>query len=163
MLLKTSFLLRHLFCNVEFEFSWFHNTVQSSEFLFLKIDMLLEFQKKTNIEIIGSKLMHFGFVLGSSDIDLGNKDLLDTLLDLLGTNILSKPFVSLQSILKTSSGHVFKRSSRRPKCINFLSSKTSWKTSWRDFQVVFRDVFKTPSKCLQDVLEDGKLLHWRCV
>ena len=51
--------------------------------------MLLEFQKKTNIEIIGFKLMHFGFVLGSSDIDLGNKDLLDTLLDLLGTNILS--------------------------------------------------------------------------
>ena len=163
MLLKTSFLLRHLFCNVEFEFSWFHNTVQSSEFLFLKIEILLEFQKKTNIEIISFKLMHFGFVLGSLDIDLGNKYLLDTLLDLLGTNILSKPFVSLQSILKTSSGHVFKRSSRRPKCINFLSSKTSWKTSWRDFQVVFRDVFKTSSKCLQDILEDGKLLHWRCV
>ena len=116
MLLKTSFLLRHLFCNVEFEFSWFHNTVQSSQFLFLKIEILLEFQKKTNIEIISFKLMHFGFVLGSSDIDLGNKYLLDTLLDLLGTNILSKPFVSLQSILKTSSRHVFKTSSRPINC-----------------------------------------------
>ena len=53
MLLKTSFLLPHLFCNVEFEFSWFHNTKQSSEILILKIEMLLEFQNKTNIEIIG--------------------------------------------------------------------------------------------------------------
>ena len=54
MLLKTSFLLPHLFCNVEFEFSSFHNTEQSSEeTLILKIEMLLEFQNKTNIEIIG--------------------------------------------------------------------------------------------------------------
>ena len=29
MLLKTSFLLSHLLCNVEFEFSWFLNTKQS--------------------------------------------------------------------------------------------------------------------------------------
>ena len=29
MLLKTSFLLPHLLCNVEFEFSWFLNTKQS--------------------------------------------------------------------------------------------------------------------------------------
>ena len=49
----TSFLLRHLFCSVEFEFSWFQNTEQSSEILILKIKMLLEFQNKTNIEIIG--------------------------------------------------------------------------------------------------------------
>ena len=53
MLLKNSFLLFHLFCNLEFEFSWFHNTKQSSEILILKIEMLLEFQNKTNIEIIG--------------------------------------------------------------------------------------------------------------
>ena len=52
MLLKTSFLIPHLFCNVEFEFSWFHNTEQASKILILKIEMLLEFQKKTNIEII---------------------------------------------------------------------------------------------------------------
>ena len=40
--------------------------------------MLLEFKKKTNIEIIWFKLMHFRFALVSSDIDLGNTDLLDT-------------------------------------------------------------------------------------
>ena len=37
----------------EFEFSWFLNTKQSSEILILNIEMLLEFQNKTNIEIIG--------------------------------------------------------------------------------------------------------------
>ena len=31
----------------------FHNTEQSSEILILKIEMLLEFQNKTNAEIIG--------------------------------------------------------------------------------------------------------------
>ena len=36
MLLKTSFLLPHLFCNVDFE-----------------MILLIEFQNKTNIEIIG--------------------------------------------------------------------------------------------------------------
>ena len=36
MLLKTSFLVPHLFCNVDFE-----------------IILLIEFQNKTNIEIIG--------------------------------------------------------------------------------------------------------------
>ena len=104
MLLKTSFLLPHLFCNVEFEFSSFHNTEQSSEVtLILKIEMLLEFQNKTNIEIIGFKLMHFGFVLVSSDVDLGNIDLLDAHLDLIDTDIPSKPFVTPEDGLKTSS------------------------------------------------------------
>ena len=41
MLLKILFLLPHLFCNVEFEFSWLHNTNQSSDILILKIEMLL--------------------------------------------------------------------------------------------------------------------------
>ena len=53
MLFKTSFLLPHLFCNVKFEFSWFHNTKQSSEILIPKIQMLREFPNKTNIEITG--------------------------------------------------------------------------------------------------------------
>ena len=53
MLFKTSFLLSHLFCNAEFEFSWFHSTEQSSKILILEIEMLLQFQNKTNIEIIG--------------------------------------------------------------------------------------------------------------
>ena len=53
MLLKILFLLPHLLCNVEFEFSWFHNTKQSSEILNLQLEILLEFSSKTNIEIIG--------------------------------------------------------------------------------------------------------------
>ena len=53
MLLKTSFLLPHLFSNVELEFSWFRNTEQPSEIFILKIEMLLEFQNRTNIEIVG--------------------------------------------------------------------------------------------------------------
>ena len=57
MLLKVSFSLPHLFCNVEFEFSGFHNTKQSSEILILKMEMLLEFQSKMNIEIIVFQLM----------------------------------------------------------------------------------------------------------
>ena len=52
MLLKT-FLLPDLICNVEFEFSWFHNTEHSWEILIIKIEMLLKFQNKTIIEIIG--------------------------------------------------------------------------------------------------------------
>ena len=53
MLLKISFLLPHLFCNVEFEISWSHKTKQSSEILILRKEKLLEFQNKTNTEIIG--------------------------------------------------------------------------------------------------------------
>ena len=52
MLLKTLFLLPHLFRNVEFEFGWYYNFEQSSEILILKIEMQLEFQNKTNIETI---------------------------------------------------------------------------------------------------------------
>ena len=141
MLLKTSFLLPHQFCKVEFEFSWFHNTEQSSEeILFLKREMLLELQNKTNIKITGFKLMHFGFGLVSSDIDLGNKDFLDAHLNLLDTDIPSKPFVSLQDALETSS--------RRHRRNNFLSSKTSSRRLVR---------------CLQNVFEDKKLLRWRRV
>ena len=46
MLLKTSLLLPHLFCNAEFEV-----TEQSSEILILKIEMLLECQSEMYIEI----------------------------------------------------------------------------------------------------------------
>ena len=52
MLLKTSFLLPHLFYNVELTSSDFTTTRQSSEILILKMEML-EFQDKKNIEIIG--------------------------------------------------------------------------------------------------------------
>ena len=131
MLLTNSFLLPHQFCN--FEFNWFHNTEQSSEIWILKIKMLFEFQNKTNVEIIEFYLMHFGFSLDWSDIDLWNIDLLDT-------DISSKHFVCLHDILKTSSRYVFKTLWRRLQLNNFSSSKTSWRR-------------------VQDVLEDEKLLR----
>ena len=56
MLLKTSFLLPHLFHHVEFEFSSFISFTAptvTSEILILKIEMLLEFQNKANVEITG--------------------------------------------------------------------------------------------------------------
>ena len=54
MLLKNFFLLPHPFYNAKFEFSWFHNAKQSSEILILEIEMLIEFQNKTNIEMMDS-------------------------------------------------------------------------------------------------------------
>ena len=69
--------------------------------------MLFMFQNETNFEIIGFWLMHFGFALYSSDIDLLDIDLLDTHLDLLDIDIPSKHVVCAQDVLKTSSRHVF--------------------------------------------------------
>ena len=91
-----------------------------------------------------------------SDIDLWNIDLLDTHLDLSDTDIPSKHFVCLHDLLKTSSKHAFKTSSRRVFNIssrrlqhkNFFSSKTPWRRL---------------ARCLQDVLEDEKLLRRRRV
>ena len=87
--------------------------------------------------------MHFVFALELSDINLWNKDLLDTHLDLLSpdkyTNIPSKYFVCL---------HIFITSSTRLQHNNFSSFKTPYKMS---------------SRRLQDVLEDVKLLRWRRV
>ena len=70
--------------------------------------MLLDFQNKTNFEIIGLLLMHFGFALDSSDIDLWDIDLLDRDLDFLDTNIPSKHFVCLQDVSNTYLEDVFK-------------------------------------------------------
>ena len=112
MLLKISFLLPRLFCNVEFEFNLFHNTKQSSEILILKIEKLLEFQSKTNIEITWFLLMILYMIIN----DFWNIDLLDTY-----------PFRFVRY--------------RYP---HFFVSKTSW-------------------RCLQDDLEDQKLLRWRRV
>ena len=144
------------------------------------------FQKKTNIEIIGFKLMHFGFALILSDIDLGNIDLLDTHLDLLDTNIPSNLFVSLQDMLKSSSRHLFKTSSIHvfktclqdvlKRCLQDVFKiplqdvlKTSWKTKNcypKDvLKTLWRHVFKTSSRRLEDQqLFAGKvppqLRHW---
>ena len=45
--------------------SYFHNTKQPSEILILKIEMLLKFP-----EFTAFLLIHFGFAIESSDIDL---------------------------------------------------------------------------------------------
>ena len=98
--------------------------------------------------------MHFGFALDSLDIDFWKIDLLDTHLDLLDTNIPSKYFVCLQNVLKTSSKHVFKTSSRLLQGNNFFSSKPSsrrlckmssrrLKTSCRTKNCYAEEVFKT--------------------
>ena len=92
--------------------------------------------------------MHFELGSDLSDIDLWNIDLLDTHLGLLDTDIRSKHFVCLQDVFKTSSRYVFKTSSRRLQRNNFSSSKTS---------------SRRLARCLQDVLEDEKLLRWRRV
>ena len=108
--------------------------------------------------------MRFGLALELSNVDLLNIDLLDTHLDLIDTDIPSKYFACLHNIFKMSSRHVFKTSSRHV-------LKMSWwhvfKTSSRRLQ---RNNFwssKTSSRrlarCLQDVLEDVKLLRWRRV
>ena len=59
--LNLRFLLPDLSCIDEFEFSWFSNSKQLSDISILKIEMLFEFQNKTNIEIIAFWLILFGF------------------------------------------------------------------------------------------------------
>ena len=68
-----------------------------------------------------------------------NIDLLDTHLDLLDTDILSKYFACLHNVFKTSSRHVFKTSSRH---VFKTSSRHVFKTS-------SRHVFKRSSRRLQ--------------
>ena len=59
------------FFNVFFQCKYkYINIEQLSEILIIKREMLLEFQNKTNVEIILFELMHLGFPLDSSDIDL---------------------------------------------------------------------------------------------
>ena len=100
--------------------------------------------------------------------------MLDSHLDLLDTDILSKHFVCVHSVFKTSSRyvfktsirHVFNTSSRRLQRNNFSFSTTSCKmssrrlgrrkivtlkTCWRRFQ-------DTPWTCLQDVFKTNKCL-----
>ena len=136
--------------------------------------MLLEFESKTNVEITGFSLMHFGFTLDSSDIYLWNIELLDAHIDLLDTDNSSKHLVCLQDVLQTSSRqvfktslrhvfktpsrHVFKASWRRLQRNNFWSSKASCgmslrrlqdvflKTSWKIKNCYVEDVLKTSSR-----------------
>ena len=114
--------------------------------------------------------MHFGFALDSPDIDLLNIDLSDTHLYLLDTVIPSKHFACLQDLLKTSSRHVFKASSRRIQCSNFSSSKRSSrrlarylqdvsKTSWKTKNCYAGDLLKTSSRRLEDQQMFGGVFH----
>ena len=110
--------------------------------------------------------MRFELALVSSDIYLGNIDLLDTHLDFLDTYIPSMPFFSLQDVLTwrhpqdmpskllqdISSRHVFKTSWRRLQRNSFLSSKMSsrriqdvFKTSWKMKYCYAKDVLMTLS------------------
>ena len=107
--------------------------------------------------------MHFGFALDLSDIDLLNIDLLDqryTHLDLLDTDIPSKHFICFQDVLKASSRHALKKSSRYA---FKMSSRHVFKKSSRRFQRNNFSSSKTSSRglarCIQDVLEDEKLLR----
>ena len=98
ILLETSFLLSHLFCNVDFE-----------------LIRLIEFQNKTNIEIIGFVWVHNTFWIPLRFVKyrfmryrffrywfrVFRRPWLDT-------DIQSKHFVCLQYVSKTSSRHVFK-------------------------------------------------------
>ena len=119
--------------------------------------------------------MHFGFALDLSDIDLLNIDLLDqryTHLDLLDTDIPSKHFICFQDVLKASSRHALKKSSRyvfkmSSRHVFKTSSRHVFKKSSRRFQRNNFSSSKTSSRglarCIQDVLEDEKLLRWRSV
>ena len=104
-------------------------------------------------------MTHFGFALDFSDIDLRNIDLLDTNLDLLGTDITSKIFFASKTSWRRpqdmSSRHVFKMSSRRLHHNNFSSSKTVsrrlCKTSWRRLGRRKIVTLKTCWRLLQDI------------
>ena len=100
--------------------------------------MLVEFQNKTNIELMGFYLMGFGLALELSNVDLLNIGLLDTHLDLLDTDIPNKYFACLHNVFKTSARHVFKT------CLK-TSSRYVFKTSSRHLQDMssrrFQDVF----------------------
>ena len=133
--------------------------------------------------------MHLRFPLESSAKHLLNVDLLDTYLDLLDADILSKHFFCLQDVFKTSSRYVFKTSSmhvfktssihvfkvtsinvfkrswRGLHRNNFSSSKTSSRCRTRCFQDVFarrlEDILKI-IKYLLGIFQIGlkKLLRW---
>ena len=96
---------------------------------------------------ISVPLMHFGFALELSNIDLWNIDLLDTHLDLLDKDIPSVLFVFIMS-----SRHLQDKPSRRLQRNNFSSSKRSWRRLARCLQDVFKtslqDIFKTSSRGL---------------
>ena len=158
MLLKTSFLLPHLFCNVEFDFTWFHNN-QTVVRDFNSQNRNAWVSRYWNYWVL---INAFWIRLDLSDIDIWDIDLSDTDLDLLDKDIPSKHlFVS-----KKSSRCLEDSSSRRPQDISprrlqdmssrrlqrniFSFSKTSsWpicKMSWKTKNCYAEDVLKTSSR-----------------
>ena len=107
--------------------------------------------------------MHFGFTLELSDIDLWNIDLLDTHVDFLDTDIPCKFF--FHSVLKTSSRHVFWKSSRHGRLQDAFSVTMFClpRRLARCFQEPSRHLQDVFTRRFQDVLEDVKLLRWRRV
>ena len=109
--------------------------------------------------------MHVGFSFELLTIDLWNIDLLDTHLDLLDTDILSKYFFCLHNVFKTSSRHVFKAYLQEvPKrCLQdvfkmssvqqFFFFKDAFKTSWKTWNCYTEGVLKTSSRNLLDVFK----------
>ena len=91
--------------------------------------------------------MRFELALVSSDIYLGNIDLLDTHLDLLGTCIPSMPFFSLQDVLTWR--HLEDMPS---KLLQDISSRLLQGMSSRRLENVFSVVF-CPPRCLRDVFK----------
>ena len=88
--------------------------------------------------------MRFGFALDLSNTDLWNIYLSDAHLHLLDTDIPSKYFVYLHNVFKMSS-----------RCLQDMFS--------RRLEDVFSVTILRLPRCLQDVLEDEKLLRWRRV
>ena len=111
--------------------------------------MQLEFQNKTNIEIIGFKLMHSGFALVSTDIDLGNIRFLRYLFRFYQIQISP---VNLSLLYKTSWRCLQDMYSRLLKilssiCLEYVFNATIFCLLRR-----LQDISRRLSRCLQDVL-----------
>ena len=112
--------------------------------------MQLEFQNKTNIEIIGFKLMHSGFALVSTDIDLGNIRFLRYLFRFYQIQISP---VNLSLLYKTSWRCLQDMYSRLLKilssiCLEYVFNATIFCLLRRP-----QDISRRLSRCLQDVLK----------
>ena len=133
MLFKNSFFLRHLFCNVEFEFGWFHNTKQSSEILILKIEMMLEFHAFwIRLKIVRYRFLKYRFVRYTY-------------------RFVRSP-VSILFLFIVSSRRLQGMSSR------LLQDMPSRRLQDVFSVTIFRNIL---ARRLEDVLEDIKLLRWR--
>ena len=77
--------------------------------------------------------------------------------------VTQQTFVGLEDVFNTSSRHAFKTSSTRLRRNSFTSSKTSWRRLEYVLRTSCKDVLKTSWRRLEDLLQDEKLLCWRCL